>query len=51
MPIFFLFQFTVDQATLNQTVDRLSLKEYNQKTQEAMVCSIDNKDACVSCSG
>jgi ribonucleoside-diphosphate reductase subunit M1 len=45
----------VDQATLNQTVDRLSLKEYNQKTQEeneaAMVCSIDNKDACVSCSG
>ncbi|KAG2176605.1 hypothetical protein INT44_007269 [Umbelopsis vinacea] len=48
-------KFTVDQASLNQTVDRLSLKEYNQKTQEeneaAMVCSIDNKDACVSCSG
>ncbi|KAI8579172.1 hypothetical protein K450DRAFT_243109 [Umbelopsis ramanniana AG] len=48
-------KFTVDQASLNQTVDRLSLKEYSQKTQEeneaAMVCSIDNKDACVSCSG
>ncbi|GAB5588463.1 ribonucleotide-diphosphate reductase subunit rnr1 [Umbelopsis nana] len=48
-------KFTVDQASLNQTVDRLSLKEYSKKTQEeneaAMVCSLDNKDACVSCSG
>ncbi|KAL0076585.1 ribonucleoside-diphosphate reductase large chain [Phycomyces blakesleeanus] len=37
------------------TVDQLSLKEYRDKTSKEneadMVCSIDNKDACVSCSG
>ncbi|KAI8988002.1 ribonucleoside-diphosphate reductase large chain [Mycotypha africana] len=38
------------------TVDQLSLREYRKKktTEENeadMVCSIDNKDACVSCSG
>ncbi|KAI9029734.1 ribonucleoside-diphosphate reductase large chain [Phycomyces nitens] len=37
------------------TVDQLSLKEYRDKTNKEneadMVCSIDNKDACVSCSG
>ncbi|KAI9317154.1 ribonucleoside-diphosphate reductase large chain [Dichotomocladium elegans] len=35
------------------TVDQLSLKESNRKqvSQEAVVCSIDNKDACVNCSG
>ncbi|CAO3665957.1 unnamed protein product [Umbelopsis ramanniana] len=41
-------KFTVDQASLNQTVDRLSLQEENEA---AMVCSIENKDACISCSG
>jgi ribonucleoside-diphosphate reductase subunit M1 len=38
------------------TVDQLSLREYRKKKTEEeneadMVCSIDNKDACVSCSG
>ncbi|KAI7859345.1 ribonucleoside-diphosphate reductase large chain [Circinella umbellata] len=39
------------------TVDQLSLKEYRErKTAEedneaAMVCSLENKDACISCSG
>lgn len=36
------------------TVDQLSLREYRKKAEENeedMVCSIDNKDACVSCSG
>ena len=39
------------------TVDQLSLKEYRErKTSEedneaAMVCSLENKDACISCSG
>ncbi|KAI7864524.1 ribonucleoside-diphosphate reductase large chain [Spinellus fusiger] len=37
------------------TVDQLSLKEYRDKSDKEneadMVCSIDNKDACISCSG
>lgn len=36
------------------TVDELSLREYRKKAEENeadMTCSIDNKDACVSCSG
>lgn len=36
------------------TVDQLSLREYRKKIEENeadMVCSIDNKDACLSCSG
>ncbi|KAI8875015.1 ribonucleoside-diphosphate reductase large chain [Backusella circina FSU 941] len=37
------------------TVDQLSLKEYRKKVEQQneadMVCSIDNKDACISCSG
>ncbi|OBZ81424.1 Ribonucleoside-diphosphate reductase large chain [Choanephora cucurbitarum] len=38
------------------TVDQLSLREYRKKKSDEentadMVCSIDNKDACVSCSG
>lgn len=38
------------------TVDQLSLKEYKKlRSQEdneaAMVCSLENKDACLSCSG
>ncbi|CAO3703011.1 unnamed protein product [Rhizopus stolonifer] len=37
------------------TVDQVSLREYRKKMEEQnqadMVCSIDNKDACMSCSG
>ncbi|KAI9265106.1 ribonucleoside-diphosphate reductase large chain [Phascolomyces articulosus] len=39
------------------TVDQLSLKEYREKksseeeNEAAMMCSLENKDACVSCSG
>ncbi|KAI8138191.1 ribonucleoside-diphosphate reductase large chain [Fennellomyces sp. T-0311] len=39
------------------TVDQLSLKEYREKksseeeNEAAMVCSLENKDACISCSG
>lgn len=39
------------------TVDQLSLREYRQKKESqedneaAMMCSLENKDACVSCSG
>lgn len=37
------------------TVDQVSLREYRKKMEEKnqadMVCSIDNKDACMSCSG
>ncbi|KAG2197396.1 hypothetical protein INT47_005649 [Mucor saturninus] len=37
------------------TVDQLSLREYRKKVEEKneadMVCSIDNKEACLSCSG
>jgi ribonucleoside-diphosphate reductase subunit M1 len=37
------------------TVDQLSLREYRKKMEEKnqadMVCSIDNKEACMSCSG
>ncbi|KAI9319466.1 ribonucleotide reductase [Dichotomocladium elegans] len=39
------------------TVDQLSLKELREKTDKkeeneaAMVCSLENKDACISCSG
>ncbi|ORE21941.1 ribonucleoside-diphosphate reductase large chain [Rhizopus microsporus] len=37
------------------TVDQLSLREYRKKIEEKnqadMICSIDNKEACMSCSG
>jgi ribonucleoside-diphosphate reductase subunit M1 len=37
------------------TVDQLSLREYKKKAEEEnqadMMCSLENKDACVSCSG
>lgn len=37
------------------TVDQLSLREYRKKMEEKnqadMICSIDNKEACMSCSG
>jgi len=36
-------QFTVDQKALT--------KDQAKKNEEAMVCSLDNKEACVSCSG
>ena len=37
-------KFTVDQLSINKEAE----KEANEA---AMMCSIDNKDACMSCSG
>ena len=41
-------QFTVDKSKLTSKAETKSKEEDNMA---AIVCSIDNKDACVMCSG
>ena len=41
-------QFTVSKQIQAQTV---SNKEENMKQEEILLCSLDNRDACMSCSG
>ena len=41
-------QFTVDKSKLTSKTETKSKEEDNMA---AIVCSIDNKDACVMCSG
>lgn len=46
-------KFTVDQGKLQdeEEPDEEELKKQAENNMAAMVCSIDNKDACVMCSG
>ena len=40
-------QFTVDQEALKKKTP----EETRKQNEEAMACSLQNKDACVMCSG
>ena len=46
-------KFTVDQESLSKTLsskkELTTTKEQKQKNKEDIVCSIENKDACISC--
>ena len=44
-------KFTVDQEALKASEKKKELQKIAEKNLADMVCSLENKDACISCSG
>ncbi len=43
-------QFTVDQKVVQKVRDAATSKQDSKYQEQAMVCSIENKEACIMCS-